>query len=111
MYNVFIYVFSITLQFQKATPLIKSFQPEKKTAEKHWLTKELREETTKKHRLFNIWKEQANTIFKYQRNFANRRLKTAQNEFCKQFFIEQPTRKEQLSFIKKELAKKGRVLL
>ena len=30
-----------------------------------------------------------------------RRLKTAQNEFCKQFFNELPTIKEQWSFIKK----------
>ena len=38
------------------TPLIKSSQPERKVAEKPWLTKELREEMTEKHRLFNIWK-------------------------------------------------------
>ena len=85
MYNVFINVFSTTLELH--APLIKSFQPERKNAEKPWLTKELREEITKKHRLFNIWKknpsEQAHTIFKYQRNLVYRRLKTAQNEFCK----------------------------
>ena len=77
--------------------------------------KELREEIAKKHRLFNIWKnnpsEQAYTIFKYQRNLVNRRLKTAQNKFCKQFFKELPTSKEQWSFIKKALAKKGSVSL
>ena len=70
MYNAFINVFSTTLEF--GAPLIKSFQPERKIAEKPWLTKELREEIAKKHRLFNIWKnnpsEQAHTIFKYQRN-------------------------------------------
>ena len=90
MYNAFINVFSTTLEFH--APLIKSFQPERKIAERTWLTKELREEIGKKHRLFDIWKnnpsEQVHTIFKYQRNLVNRRLKTAQNEFCKQFFKE-----------------------
>ena len=111
MYNVFINVFSTTLEFH--SPLIKSFQQERKIAVKTWLTKELREEITKKHTLFIIWKknpsEQAHTIFKYQRNLVNRRLETAQNEFCKQFFKELPISKQQWSFIKKELAKKGSV--
>ena len=106
MYNVFISFFSTTLKFH--APLIKSSQPERKIAEKPWLTKELREGTTKKHRLFNIWKknpsEQAHTIFKYQRSLVNRRLKTAQNEFCKQFFKELPS-KEHCSFTKKGIGK------
>ena len=63
----------------------------------------------KKHRYFEIWKwnqsEQAHTIFKYQRNLVNRRIKTPQNEFCKQFFNELPTSKEQWSFIKKRIGK------
>ena len=54
MYNAFINVFSTTLEFH--APLMKSFQPEKKIAEKPWLTKELREEIAKNYRLFNIWK-------------------------------------------------------
>ena len=113
MYNAFINVFSTTLEFH--APLIKSFQPERKIAEKPWLTKELREEIAKKHRLFNIWKnnpsEQAHTIFKYQRNLVNRRLKTAQNEFCKQFSKELPTSKEQWSFIKKRIGKERECLV
>ena len=105
MYIVFINVFSTNLEFH--APLIKSFQPERKFAENPWLTKS-REKKPPKNRLFNIWKknpsEQAHTIFKCQRNLLNRRLKTAQNEFCKQFFKELPTSKEQL-------AKKGCVSL
>ena len=97
MYNVFINVYSTTLDLR--APLKKSFQPERKIAEKPWLTKELREEITKKHRFFINWKKnpskQAHTIFKYKRDLVNRRLKTAQNEFCKQFFKELPTSKEQ----------------
>ena len=46
MYNVFINVSSTTLELH--APLIKSFQPQRKIAEKPWLTKELREEITKK---------------------------------------------------------------
>ena len=38
IYNVFINVFSTTLELH--APLIKSFQPERKIAEKHWLTKD-----------------------------------------------------------------------
>ena len=68
-----------------------------------------------KHTLFNIWKknpsEQAHTIFKYQRNLVNRRLKTAQNELCKQFFKELPTSKEQWSFIKKRIGKERECLV
>ena len=37
--------------------------------------------------------EQARTSPKYQRNFINKRLKTAQNEFSKQFFNELPASK------------------
>ena len=107
MYNAFINLFSTTLEFH--APLVKNFQSERKIAEKLWLTKELREEIAKKHRLFNIWKkkpsEQAHNIFKYQRSLVNRRLKTAQNEFCKQFFKELPTSEEQWSFIKKRIGK------
>ena len=43
---VFINVFSTTLEFHAA--LTKSFQPERKIAEKPWLTKVLREKITKK---------------------------------------------------------------
>ena len=72
-------------------------------------------EITKKHRLFNVCKynpsEQAHTIFKYQRNLFNRCLKTAQNEFCRQFFKEQPTSKEQWSFIKKRIGKEWECLV
>ena len=75
----------------------------------------MREEIAKKHRLFNIWKdnpsEHAHTIFKYQRNLLNRRLKTAQNEFCKQFFKELPTSKEQWIFIKKRIGKERECLV
>ena len=46
VYNVFINVFSTTLELH--APLIKIFQPERKNAGKPWLTKELREEITKK---------------------------------------------------------------
>ena len=113
MYNVFINVFSTTLELH--APLIKSFQPEETIAEKPWLTKELREEIPKKHRLFNIWKknpsEQAHTIFKYQRNLVNRQLKTAQHEFCKQFFKDLPTSKGQRSFIKKRICKERECLV
>ena len=49
MYNVFINVFSTTLEFH--APLIKSFQQERKIAEKHWLTKKLRDEITEKRKL------------------------------------------------------------
>ena len=112
MYNVFINVFSTTLEFH--APLIKSFQQERKIAGKPWLTKSL-EKKSPKNILFNIWKknpsEQAHTIFKYQRNLVNMRLKTAQNEFCKQFFKELPTSEEQWSFIKKRIGKKGSVSL
>ena len=50
-------------------------------------------------------------IFKYQRNLVNRRLKTAQNEFCKQFFKELPTSKEQWSFVKKRIGKERECLV
>ena len=50
------------------------------------------------------------TIFKYQRNWVNRRLKTAQNEFCKQFFKDLRTSKEQWSFIKKRTGKERECL-
>ena len=113
MYNVFINVFSTTLELHAS--IIKSFQPERKIAEKPWLRKELREEITKKHRLFNIWKknpsEQAHIIFKYQRNLVNSRLKTAQNEFCKHFFKDLATSKEQWSFIKKTIGKERECLV
>ena len=113
MYNVFINDFSNTLELH--APLIKSFQPERKIAEKTSQTKKLREEIPKKHRLFIIWKknpsEQAHTFSKYQRNLFNRRLKTAQNEFCKQFFKELPTSIEQWSFVKKRIGKERECLV
>ena len=109
MYNVFLNVFSTTLEFHG--PLIETFQPERKIAEKPWLTKEQREEITKQHRLFNIWQknpsEQAHTIFKYQRNLVNRRFKTAQNEFCKQFFKELLSKRTMESHQKKNWQRKG----
>ena len=40
------------------------------------------------------------------RNLVNRRLKTAQNEFCEQFFNELPTSKEQWSLIEKNWKRK-----
>ena len=97
MHKVFIDVFSTTLKLH--APLIKKFQTERKIAEKPRLTKELREEIKEKHRFFNIWKknpsEQAHNRFKYQRNLVNRRLYGTQNEFCKHFFNELATSKEQ----------------
>ena len=42
---------------------------------------------------------------------VNRRLKTAQNEFCKQLFKDLPTSKEQWSFIKKRIAKERECLV
>ena len=45
------------------------------------------------------------------RKLVNRRLKTAQNEFCKQFFKELPTSKEQWSFIKKRIGKERECLV
>ena len=111
--NVFINVFSTPLELH--APLTKKLSTRKKIAEKPWLTKELREEITKKHGLFNIRKknpsEQAHTVFKHQRNLVNRRLKTAQKEFCKQFFKELPTSKEQWSFIRKRNGKERECLV
>ena len=61
----------------------------------------------------NIWKknpsEQAHNIFKYQKNLVNRRLKTAQNEFCKQFFKELPSKEG--GFIKKRIGKERECLV
>ena len=42
---------------------------------------------------------------------VNRRLETAQNEFCKQFFKDLPTSKEQWSFIKKRIGKERECLV
>ena len=90
----FINVVSTILELH--APLIESFQPEKKIAENPWLTKA--EKKSRKNIDFLISGKktsgQEHTIFKYQRNLVNRRLKTAQKEFCKQFFKELPTSKE-----------------
>ena len=71
-------------------PTYKKLSIRKKNCWKTLADKRAERRNHQKHRLFNIWKknpsEQAHTILKYQRTLVNRRLNTAQNEFCKHFY-------------------------
>ena len=101
------------------TILEKNAQTEKKlfsmikktTSEKPWVTKEIQHLVAEKHCYFNDYKltqsAESFVSFKNYRNFVNRKLKEAQNQFSEEFFKKTETSKEKWKFIKKKIGKKN----
>ena len=108
MYNGFRDVFSATLELR--APLITNFLTERKIAEKFWLTKEMRDEITIKHRFFNIWNkiasEEVHISLKYQRNLVNKHLKKDQTSSANKFSVNYQPLKNNGSSSRRILAKK-----